>query len=103
VSTSGGLLRHEASQARVSQFCHKTGEGATAGGAHGIIVEVSCPPPLKKHNFQQHFNFWRHFIFESPNIRIFSVQQKKEPPKKFIFDGKITTKNNIILGGHHRK
>jgi hypothetical protein len=39
-STSGGLLHREASQARVSLFCLKNGEGATAGGARGIIVEV---------------------------------------------------------------
>jgi hypothetical protein len=41
VSTFGGLLCHEASQARVSQFCLKTGKGATAGGARGIIAEVT--------------------------------------------------------------
>jgi hypothetical protein len=40
-STSRGLLRHEASRVRVSQFCLKTGEGATVGGARGIIVEVT--------------------------------------------------------------
>jgi hypothetical protein len=40
VSRSGGLLRLEASQARVSRFCLKTGEGATTGGARGIIVEI---------------------------------------------------------------
>jgi hypothetical protein len=39
--TSDGLLRHEASHARVFQFCLKTGEGATAGGACGIIAEVA--------------------------------------------------------------
>jgi hypothetical protein len=27
--------------ARVSKFCLKTGEGATAGGARGIITEVT--------------------------------------------------------------
>jgi hypothetical protein len=31
--TSGDLLHREASWARVSQFCHKTDEGATVGGA----------------------------------------------------------------------
>jgi hypothetical protein len=40
-STSGGLLCCEVSQARVSQLCLKTSEGATAGGACGIIVEVA--------------------------------------------------------------
>jgi hypothetical protein len=40
VLTSDGLLDREASQARVFQFCLKTGEGVTTGGAHGIIVEV---------------------------------------------------------------
>jgi hypothetical protein len=39
-STSGGLLRCEASRTRVSQFCLKTGEGAMTGGARGIITEV---------------------------------------------------------------
>jgi hypothetical protein len=39
-STSGGLLRREASQARVLQFCLKTSDGATMGGARGIIMEV---------------------------------------------------------------
>jgi hypothetical protein len=41
VSTSGGLLHHEASQARVSQFCPKTGGGAMADGARGIIAKVA--------------------------------------------------------------
>jgi hypothetical protein len=39
-SGSSGLLRLEASRARVSQFCHKTGGGATASGACGIIVKA---------------------------------------------------------------
>ena len=41
-STSGGLLRSEVSRARVSQFGLKTGGGAAADGARGIIVKVSC-------------------------------------------------------------
>jgi hypothetical protein len=40
-STFGDLLRCEASRGRVFQFCLKTGKGATAGGACGIIVEVA--------------------------------------------------------------
>jgi hypothetical protein len=40
-SRSSGLLRLEASRARVSQFCLKTSGGVTAGGAHGIITEVA--------------------------------------------------------------
>jgi len=40
-SRSGGLLRLEASRARVSQSGLKTGGGATAGGARGIIAEVA--------------------------------------------------------------
>jgi hypothetical protein len=40
-STSSGLLHSEASWAMASQFCLKTGEGATMGGARGIIVEVT--------------------------------------------------------------
>jgi hypothetical protein len=40
-STSSGLLHCEASRARVSQFCLKTGRGVTVGGARGIIVEVA--------------------------------------------------------------
>jgi hypothetical protein len=39
--TSGGLLCHEGSQARVSQFCLKIGEGVIAGGALGIIMKVA--------------------------------------------------------------
>jgi hypothetical protein len=39
-SRSGGLLCLEASHARVSQSGLKTGGGATAGGAHGTMVEV---------------------------------------------------------------
>jgi hypothetical protein len=39
-STFGGLLCREASRARVSQFCLKTGEGATVGNTRGIIEEV---------------------------------------------------------------
>jgi hypothetical protein len=41
MSTSDGLLHSEASLVRVSQFCLKTGKGATADGAHGIIREVT--------------------------------------------------------------
>jgi hypothetical protein len=41
VSRSSGLFCLEASQARVSQFCHKTSGGTTAGGAHGIITKVA--------------------------------------------------------------
>jgi hypothetical protein len=40
-SRSSGLLRMEASLARVSQSSLKTGGGAMAGGAHGTIVEVA--------------------------------------------------------------
>jgi hypothetical protein len=40
-SRSSSLFRLEASRASVSQFCLKTGEEATAGGACGIIVEVA--------------------------------------------------------------
>jgi hypothetical protein len=36
-----GLLRVEASLARVSQSGLKTGGGATIGGAHGTIAEVA--------------------------------------------------------------
>jgi hypothetical protein len=39
-SRSGGLLRLEASHARVSQSGLKSGGGATSGGACGTIVEV---------------------------------------------------------------
>jgi hypothetical protein len=35
------LLHREASWARVSQFCFKTTEGVTAGGARGIITKVA--------------------------------------------------------------
>jgi hypothetical protein len=38
---SSGLLHVEASLARVSLSGLKTGRGATAGGAHGTIVEVA--------------------------------------------------------------
>jgi hypothetical protein len=38
---SGGLLRLEASHARVSQSVLKTGGGAMVGGARGTIVEVA--------------------------------------------------------------
>jgi hypothetical protein len=41
VSRSGGLLRLEASHARVSLSDLKTGAGATAGGACGTIMEVT--------------------------------------------------------------
>jgi hypothetical protein len=40
-SRSSGLLRVEASLARVSQSALKTGGGATTGGARGNIVEVA--------------------------------------------------------------
>ncbi len=40
-SRSSGLLRVEASLARVSQSGLKTGGGATAGGARGTIAEVT--------------------------------------------------------------
>ena len=40
-SRSGGLLRLEASRARVSQSGLKTGGGATTGGARGIIAKVA--------------------------------------------------------------
>jgi hypothetical protein len=38
---SSGLLRVEASLARVSQSDLKTGKDATAGVAHGTITEVT--------------------------------------------------------------
>ncbi len=41
VSRSITLLHLEASRARVSQSALKTGGGATADGAHGIITEVA--------------------------------------------------------------
>jgi hypothetical protein len=44
VSRSSGLLRVEASQARVSQSGLKTGRGATAAGARGTIAEVASSP-----------------------------------------------------------
>jgi hypothetical protein len=40
-SRSNGLLRVEASLARVFQSDLKTGGGATTGGAYGTIVEVA--------------------------------------------------------------
>jgi hypothetical protein len=40
-SRSNGLLRVEASLARVSQSDLKTGRGATTGGACGTIMEVA--------------------------------------------------------------
>jgi hypothetical protein len=40
-SRSSGLLRVEASLARVSQSGLKTGGGVTAGGARGTITEVA--------------------------------------------------------------
>jgi hypothetical protein len=40
-SRSSGLLRGEASLARVFQSGLKTGGGVTAGGAHGTIAEVA--------------------------------------------------------------
>jgi hypothetical protein len=41
VSRSSDLLGVEASLTRVSQSGLKTGRGATAGGARGIIAEVA--------------------------------------------------------------
>jgi hypothetical protein len=41
VSRSSGLLRVEASLARVSQSSLKTGGGVTMGGACGTITEVA--------------------------------------------------------------
>jgi hypothetical protein len=41
VSRSSGLLRVEASLARVFQSGLKTGGGATAGGAYGTIAKVA--------------------------------------------------------------
>jgi hypothetical protein len=40
-SRSNGLLRLEASRARVSQSCLKTGGGVMVGGARGTITEVA--------------------------------------------------------------
>jgi hypothetical protein len=40
-SRSDGLLRLEASRARVSQSGLRTGVVATMGGAHGTIVKVT--------------------------------------------------------------
>jgi hypothetical protein len=40
-SRSSGLLRVEASLARVFQSSLKTGGGATTGGARGTIAEVA--------------------------------------------------------------
>jgi hypothetical protein len=40
-SRSGGLLHLVGSHARVSLPSLKTGEGTTAGGAHGTIAEVA--------------------------------------------------------------
>jgi hypothetical protein len=40
-SRSSGMLRVEASLARVSQSSLKTVGGATEGGAHGTIAEVA--------------------------------------------------------------
>jgi hypothetical protein len=40
VSRSGSLLHLEASRVRVFQSGFKTGGGATAGGARGVIAEV---------------------------------------------------------------
>jgi hypothetical protein len=40
-SSSDGLLRLEASRARVFQSGHKTGRGVTTDGACGIIAEVA--------------------------------------------------------------
>jgi hypothetical protein len=41
VSRSGGLLRLEASHARVFQSGLKTGVSTTVGGAHDTIMEVA--------------------------------------------------------------
>jgi hypothetical protein len=41
MSRSNGLLRVEASLARLSQSGLKTGVGAMAGGARGTIAEVA--------------------------------------------------------------
>jgi hypothetical protein len=41
MSRFSGLLHLEASRARVSQFCLKTSGGAMAGGARGLITEVT--------------------------------------------------------------
>jgi hypothetical protein len=41
VSRSSGLLRVEASLAKVSQSGVKTGGGATTSGPHGTVVEVA--------------------------------------------------------------
>jgi hypothetical protein len=38
---SNGLLRLEASRARVSQFCLKTSGGVTVGRARGTIADVT--------------------------------------------------------------
>jgi hypothetical protein len=46
-SRSSGLLRVEASLARVSQSGHKTGGGVTMGGAHDIVIEVCVELKLK--------------------------------------------------------
>jgi hypothetical protein len=40
-SRYGGLLHVEASHARIFQSGLKTGGGATTGGVHGIIMEVT--------------------------------------------------------------
>jgi hypothetical protein len=40
-SRSSGLLRMEASLARVSQSDSKTGRGTTTGGTRGTIMEVA--------------------------------------------------------------
>jgi hypothetical protein len=43
-SRSSGLLRLEASRARISQSDLKTDGGAMVGGARGTIVEVALSP-----------------------------------------------------------
>jgi hypothetical protein len=43
-SRSSSLLHIEASRASIFQSGLKTGEGATAGGARGTIVEVALSP-----------------------------------------------------------
>jgi hypothetical protein len=47
-SRSSGLLRVEASLARVFQSVLKTGEGATTGGARGTIVEVASEASCRR-------------------------------------------------------
>jgi hypothetical protein len=56
-SRSHGLLRQEASHARLSQSSLKTGGDTTTGGARGIIVEVpSCHIPKFPFQNVNHFS-----------------------------------------------